>query len=948
MSAASPRSFHRPLAWAPSSLLVLFAACAGGPVPTAGNDPWRGRKFPPLTADQLRTGELPEGYRLGDLAGVPPADRPTERQERWSQTPNEQTFGVWARGLGRIDHVQWMWPDASGPAPDLLDAAGITLGPAIAVGRGYNRDWGRLSQGHTQGEYVAVVLFETNRPELFVQLRCQDRRLDSLTWCSDRSHLFEVDRRVGIAEALQQLEAAVTSGAWKQVSAWCAQLAAAGEPAVLARVAAARAKLRDHQLQHDAPIVAELAQLDARRLALAGADVDRRLRGWAELLPRAAELHGKLQLAESDVLKNIAALWTELVRVENDKLGTAAPEHVVGWFWRWAARRARTPEAALTAWVHAHELDAPEVPYQTSIDTRLRLGAGEDALLPLGGDADRTARTRMVAKLRHLAAFERGQGRGMRATWLEQVPIRDLEQLVPASDLQFPYLNGAEFLNLWSSIVSWDNVHAGDVQIRVRTLCDLLDAELRQAEARQKRTLVTVRSHEAFLRGQLALAAAELRNSAATAAGSGWIATAVVLELQADSALGETAPDVMRLGAAPGPGAGAVRHGLSMLATVLPAIDADTAQAERLCELLAEGEAATWPIVRHLAVAVRPGDVPAARAAAGLPVRHAHLARNEAGGVVLVERDRPSDPRADERFWREYSGRSEQTLQESAWIRSEASWLEPEKKWLDEERAAMESLNAAAKQEHAAIEAEFAAAERQRATINQYDQAAIAAFNDGVLAREQRRQAYNKQAEGLQQRTATHTERTAVFNRRVGEFNRRLSKLNERRMREDAAGAVALDGMLWPPLRAAVLANLETWVAARRQQVAAGPELDHEVRMARWLFGQEPNGPELARRHEGAGCHRLMAAAALRLAPRQSTNEAYAGKIAEYCLFAWLGGTAERDDALRPHLEEFVRRRDWTILKKALENESRLSVGETVRLLQLLEQRRKEAMAPSK
>ncbi len=917
-------------------------------MPTAANDPWRDRKFPPLTAAQLRTGELPEGYRLGDLAVVPPADRPTERQSRWSKTPNEQTFGVWARGLGRVDHVQWMWPDASGPSPDLLDAAGITLGPAIAVGRGYNRDWARLSQGHTQGEYVEVVLFETSRPELFVQLRCHDRRLDSLTWCRDRSNLFEVDQRVGIADAVQQMESAVTSGAWKQVSAWCSQLAAANEPGVLDRVAVAREKLRQYQLQHDAPILAELAKLDARRLALAGANVDRRLRGWAELLPRAAELHGKLQLAESDVLTNIAALWTELVRVENDKLGTEAPDHVVGWFWRWAARRARSPEAAVTAWVHAQELDSAATPYHATIDTRLRLGAGEDALLPLDGDADRVARRKMVAKLRHVAAFERGQGRGMRAIWLEQVPIHDLEHLVPASDLTFPYLDGAEFLALWNSIVSWDKVHAGDVEIRVRTLRDLLDTESVQAEARQKRTLVTVDSHAAFLRRQLALAAAELRGSAAAAAGKGLIATAVALELQAENALGESAADVMRLGAAEGPGAAPVRRGLAMLAAVLPAIDADTAQAERLCELLGEGEAAAWPIVRQLAIAMRPGDVPAARAAVGLPVRHAHLTRDAAGGAVLVERDRPSDPRADERFWREYSGRSEQTLQESAWISSEASWLEPEKKWLDAERTALDSLHGAAKQEHAAIEAEFAAAERQRATINQYDQAAIQAFNTGVFAREQRRKAYNEQAEGLRQRTATHTERTAVFNRRVDEFNRRLSKLNERRMREDAASAVALDGMLWPALRRAVLANLEAWVAARRQQVAVGPELEHEVRMARWLFGQEPNGPELARHHEGAGCQRLMAAAALRLAPRQSTNEAYAARLAEYCLFAWQARIAERDEALGPHLEEFVRRRDWTILKKALENESRLSVGETVRLLKLLEQRRKEAMAPGK
>jgi len=593
-------------------------------------------------------------------------------------------------------------------------------------------------------------------------------------------------------------------------------------------------------------------------------------------------------------------------------------------------------------------VDGAATPYHATIDTRLRLGAGDDALLPLNGDADRVARAKMVAKLRHLAEFERGQGRGMRATWLEQVPIRDLETLVPASDLSFPYLNGAEFLNLWSSIVSWDSVHAGDAPVRARTLRDLLDTELVQAEARQRRTMVTVRSHERFLREQLALTVDELRSTAASAASLGRIATAITLELQANLALGESAGDVMHLVAAAGPGASSVQRGVSLLAAVLPPIDANTAQAERLCELLSEGEAAAWPIVRHLAVAIRPGDVPTARAAAGLPVRHAHLARDEAGSVALVERDRPSDPSTDERFWREYSGRSEETLQETVWINSEGSWLDPERKWLDEERVRMEALNEAAKKEHAALEAEFDAAERERATINPYDQAAIAAFNTGVAAREQRRRAYNEHAANLRGRTTAHTERTAVFNRRVDEFNRRLSKLNERRMREDAAGAVKLDELLWPALRTAVLANLEAWIATRRQQLAAGPELEHEVRMARWLFGQSPDGPELPRHGECAGYRRQMAAAALRLAPRQSTNEAYAAKIAEYCLFAWLAGIAERDEALRPHMEEFVRRRDWTILRKAYESESRLSVQETVRLIKLLEQHRKEYSAASK
>lgn len=946
MGMAAPRpgpSWSRRFPWF-AVAVALGAACAGGPEPTAAGDPFRDRKFPALTKEQLRSGQLPEGYRLGDPAPAPDPQRGGKRPWRWSQDPNPETFGVKACSDGpRIDYVQWIWPQNRPPAMDLLREAGIELGPLVAIGRARTRDWGRLSQGHAQDERWDVFVHATNRPELFVQLQAHDRALDSLVWCRSREVLLADDERVSIETSIAALESAVAAGNWDEARRQCRRFESAGDASFAARIATSRAAVQAHDDAHDAPLLAELERLQRDHDAAWAntTDVDARVRRWASDQSRADALAGKLLGNRTDVPKGLRAHWAALVQQQLAAAGEGTPQTARGWFWRWAKQPWRSPDAVVTAWVRTAELDAPTISYHVGVGHRLAFGQGSDALLPFTAEADQVARRLLAAQLRELRAQEQRQQRALRVAWLDEVMLRDLETLVVPPETPFPYVDGGEFVQMWNAMLGYERAAGAGPVERARQLRSLIAAELPLQQRRAERTRIVSRAQQQFFQARLQDCAGELRSAAAAAATAGLHATAAVLELQAASALDQVPAALQGLGGVPGARPfPALQQALPVLAAVLPAIDPDTAQCHRLCELLAEGDTLQWPLVRHLAVRVAPGDVVHARAAHGLPGQHAHLVRDGDGGAVLCEREQPSDPTVDDRFWQDYSGWSDETRREGEWVRNEANWLGPEKQWLDQEKAELERLLAVADRERERLDANFHAIERDRASIDAGSRAQVDAFNQRVLEQERKRKAFNAEAEAWRVRSAAHKERTATFNRRVDEYNRRLAALNERRMREGAKGQQQLDALLWPALRSAIANNLQRWEVDLRQKLPGGPALEHEVRMGRWLFGAEANGPELWGDPTGPGLCRLQADAALRLGPRQSSNAGYAAKVAEWCYWAERGGFADREATLRPHVDEFIAHRDVEVLRTALHAETRLPAQERKRLLDYLAERR--------
>jgi len=926
--------------------LLLVASCASAPELTKDRDPFAGRKFPPLDAATLRQGELPEGYRLGDPGLA--ADADGKRPWRWSRDPNAETFGVVARCQGpRIDHVQWIYPNRAVVTTALLDEAGIELREPIGAGRARNRDWGRLTQSHAANERTPVTLYATNRPGLYVQLRDYNRAIDSLVWCQQQPRLWDYDELKSLGDPIDSLREALAAKTWPEVELWQTRLQHLKADQVRALLAEAETAISTHRNATNAPLLAELAALEATHtVAWATANSGQRVQLYVEHARRAAALTQKLLRASSPVPGTIRRLWLEQVSTEGKHYDKSNPTTGTGWFWRWAAANPPLgPQQLAEAWQAVQKLDAESTVYLDALAARMLLQKTKPPVLPPEGEPDRAARQILAKIARRQATIQRTGKQLIAAAWLEQVLAHDLETLLVPSGTAFPYVTEQDWKAWFEPVAAYESLsRGGNTDARIRHLHGLLQQEASYSTQRAQRTKVAFLSHTRFLNSQVENLAQELDQLARTTAKRGLPATACQIALQAAACRRRPVAAIANLphlagAAAPQhSGALAAQLALPLLAEVLPPIDPNTAQADRLCELLTEGKAASWPLVKELAISISPGDVPTIRQTLAMPAQYAHLQRVDGqDSVRLIAMDQPSNPTQDERFWQKYTGWSKETYTEGAWIRGEAAWIKQEKEATDQERIEVDAITNRLNAEARALNSRVEQHEASRSKVNSSDQASVNAFNRKVTEHKQQQAALKQSIEANKPLSDAFRSRVTALNKRIDEYNRRLSALNERRMREGAAGQNQLDAMLWPPLHAAVQQRLEAWIEATLARLPAGAQRDREVAAARWLFGQPGSGPALYGMQPGNGYAQLMAAAAHRLARRQSSNEAYAAKVAEYCHWATLGQVADRDATFRSHAIEFTKFREPKILRAALESEQRLSATVRKQFLSIME-----------
>lgn len=931
--------------------LLLVVACSSAPEWTRKTDPFANQKFPDLTAEQLRNNVLPEGFRLGDPGLAPEEDG--KRPPRWSRDPNPGTFGVAARGRGpHIDHVQWIYPDNRKVTVEFLRSAGIEPGAPVALGRARSRNWGRLTQSHASGERTPVTLFATNRPEVFVQLRDHDQTIDCIVWCKDRSVLLDHDERTAIAEPRQALEAALASADWPNVQAWLDRLAylpTKGPDDVKVR---AQTAIDAHRLAVNTPLLAELDALAAsHETAWTKATADAKVKLYATNLAKAYELRTKLQRVTSPVPERIRQWWDDLAKAEAGRRKPETARSAKDWFWLWAPQVASAvPTPIATAWQQVGTLVSRDTPYLDGLAARRQLAATRPPLLPYTGPADRVARGHLAAQVKIWLAATRKAGSNLTGDWIEKVLLYDLETLANPPERPFPYLDKPFLDEVITALGELEQPRRADNKDTVvRRLRALHQQEMALLGGQQKNARPGVFAHAHFLSTQLSTIAGELRTAAEAAAARGMPATAAQLLLQSAMVGRNTNAKVADLPALANDEAQkdsyaiATKWLLPMLAEVLPSIDANTAQAHRLCELLTEGKAASWPLVRFLAVGIQPGEVVALRSALGLPASFAHLVRkDEDKGLALIDKPTSSDPRTDERFWQKYSGWSAETITEGAWIRQENAWIAEEQPIVDQERIEVEKITASLNAEGKRIDDALQAHNAGRDRLDRTSSTQVDAFNRRIGELRSQNQALQSRMNSHRPRVDAWQTRVKEMNKRIAEYNRRLAALNERRMREGAAGQNELDGMLLPTLTASIEQRLQAWIDTQVAKLPAGLDRSRETNAVKWWFGHPVAGPDLWTPPEGPGYAQLMAAACHRQGRRQSTNDAYAAKVAEFCYWAALGKVETREDTFRSHALEFTRFRDANVLKQALEKDMRLNAADRTRWLAILGEVRTE------
>ncbi|MFM1872574.1 MAG: hypothetical protein RL398_1996 [Planctomycetota bacterium] len=926
---------------------LLLTACSSGPEWTSENDPYQGNKFGPLTTEMLRDGTLPVGYRLGDRARA--ATTQGERHPRGTRDPNPETFYVYGFGSGdTVECVQWVFPSNKTPSLELLAAAGIRLGAPIALGQARPRDWGRLSQSHAVDERFPVTLYATDRKDIHVQLNDWNRSIDAIVWCNNPTLLLKEDRREAVADPRAELEKALAASDWQTIEAWHKRLAHLTDGAYAALVATAGKALDDHRTEVNTPLLAQLDAIGAQhREAWAAADLDGKVELFATNRKNANELAWKLLQAKSPIPAEIDRLWAELIDAQDARSAGKDPITATGWYWRWAARSKLAASASIrSAWQACRTLDNPKTTYLAGLTARLHLAESNTYVLPLLGPTDATARQRLAAMATNEAAIATASGRPLAARWLERWLAKDLSALLVADGTPYPYLTQADVEAVYVPLTAYERDRAGlSLESRADRLLALDKAEQAIRERRRGQAKLAFFPLPPLTPLLLREVAGEFAAAADAAAAGGRFATAAQRALQA-AALGKTAvaatADLPALASATPPrfvGADAITHLLPVLAAVLPSIDANTAQGYRLCELLSEGEAAAWPLVRHFAVALQPDEVPALRGALGLPPRFAHL-RREADGtsIRLVAQPQSSNPATDERLWQEYSGWSKETVDEGSWIRQEGAWISKEKPVVDEMRTSQETVTQAINADIAALDREFKEHNATRDRLDRTNGAAVAEFNRKLNALKARQDAIDRRINAHKPNQAAWKTRVDALNVRIAEYNRRLGLLNERRMREGAAGANKLDALLWPTLKQAIADGVAEYVAGLEAKIGDPGLREQEARAVRWLFGIEPYGPALWNPPFGAGYARIMADAADRSGRRQSTNDAYADRVADFC--AWSMLAPEEGDAarFRAHAMEFTRFRDGNVLRAAINRNARLTAAQRLPWLKILDE----------
>lgn len=933
--------------------LVFLAACAGGPDGNADRDPFADAKFAELTSETLRTDALPDGYRLGDRAPAKTPDQPSPTPPwRTTRDPNPTTLFVAARGKdSRVDYVQWVFEGGNRPSIQLVTDAGIRQGDVVALGRARPRNWGRLSQGHAQDERFEVYVQATDRPGLYLQRMAYDGALDSLVWSASIPTLLAEDERFPIADALTQLATAMAARDEATVSKYRHWLKCVPNAAIANEVAAAEALLVAWAKEHDDPLLTQLESIARRHDAeWPTQGDDARIRAWATDHEESIELWRKLKRAESDVPTSIQAQWQAFANERAAPFLTAVPDSAVGHFWRYVVAKPRTHTEVVDGWVRANELDNVESMYFQTVDLRTRLAEGDTPLLPPTRDVDEVVRRLLARQLRREVESDRKTGNPLRADWIERGILRDLETLVVRADQRYPFVTGGEYLKLWNDVTRYALSTGGDVRVGLRVLAlnALAQEEAKAFPVRAQRTGFASTFMTDFIAKERETIAKELRAQAATSAAAGYFATAAVHALQADDVMLRS-PDAVQSLSAPTENGSVLSYARQFLARVLPPIDANTAQGVRLCQLLAENDTAEWPLVRDLAVALAPDDVPKLRAELGLPATFAHLVKTGNGDeVALVEKPTPSDPKTDERFWAAYSGRSKELIDENAWISGESSWIRPESEWLDTEEAAIEIEVAQMKQELEVLDGEFEAHKANRAGINTYDGNAVQAYNGKSNELDNKKTAYNKKAEANRTRVAAYNTRVEAHRTRVKEFNRRLAAYNEKRMREDAAGHVALDAKLKPAVVAAIRQGLSRWEADVLATLPNGLARDMELLFGKSFLGQHESRAELWTRPVGKGYARIVADWALRAGPQQSTNREYAQHVVRWWQWAVLADVKDREAILDVHLQEFVAHRDLQELKTVIDTACAGDAVQRAFLQRRLEEQRQQFFAPKK
>lgn len=936
------------LRWGPvRAALPLLGALALSACATTGSsggkpaaDPLANKAVRPLSAADLKAGQLPEGFRLGDrLSGEPGADGYRTRAS--ARTWNDPTFQVLARGRGRkVEEVAWIFNTYKAPSGDYLRQAGIQLTRPVGFAEVRPRDPGRLSQSHATSERVDIVVMATDRPGLFARLY-SGGGVEALVFTHDASaFLTPEDRflafddclaRLGAAQAAQDWEGVrrllARSGPWPKTQATPADAAAqAQRQAAAEALAAADAARAAADAAHDAPILAKIrADADAVLQRSASLPPLQQAEALTEGAVQAHATAAALRRRSGQSQPDAALLERRqaLAAATCERPGNLPPSHLPYFQWAQAKGAGAKAEQHLQVIRILAPLDAC-ADYASAYEALQPLYRSDLAALSAEKDGERVQDLLEAVSARQAAEAEKA-GRSAEAKWIRAC-IMDLlrSRIVPANRPPVPLIPSADhWRRMHASAMSAAAIRAGGAPTatQVRRLIDLRTEAGKAASsasgANGEWNILNAQS--TFLTRQIEEIAHAWKIEADALDQKGCPASALVLRLQRDAALGQSpsAPRNLRTGLADAPDP-ALESAWPLLREVLPPLDTDTPQVYRLCEMLAEAPCLDWPLFKLLALRLHPGDLRAVADKRGQVLRHARLVLDASGGKAeFVALEQPVDTDADLRAWNTYSGYSQKTIEERRWLNTEGDWitaqkaeLEPKTKALNADIGAYNTASDQLKRDSDKLEAD-------RARVNGGDSGAIAAFNQRVKALNDRRTALNQRNSAINTRKTELDPRNTELHRRIGIFNQRVGEQSERMMVEGAAGRVRVDGVLRQALDADLARRLAAYEAGVRQRVAAPADQEREIAAARHLLGRGGAAPDLFGAGDARGWRVLQVEATERAIPWQKTNEARASQIMAWYLQAD-GMDNERQKKMEDHMLDFVRYRGIETLRTTI------------------------------
>lgn len=882
-----------------------LAACAAPP--PEGTDPLAEVSFPALGPAEIAAGELPEGFRLGDPLYLD-APREGSGKSRARKDPAAGIFFAKAVGAGgEVALVQIAFPAREQlEFEEWLRRAGIARGEAVACMQvPETRDWMRLSQSHVTNKRYPAALVATSAPELYLIVR--DGRVDSAVRTRDLGELARIEG-ASFAHLVAEVAAALRASELPRAQEAARKLEAARGflpegAGVHAEIDRALAALHAAEQAHDAPLLAELgAQLAELTPAWQAANALERAALYAQRAPALQRLVTALRGAV-DQRRALERLASEL---RASAKAASARNDARGALLRWLAERSSAPEPALLAekLAAAAALDAARG-YEAALRERDRFAFGKERVPEPSPGFYGELVARAIERDARAASQ---QGRALSARFLESWAGYLRSSSFAEGKHAWPRREAVD--DLANDLPGYERL--GSFAERLRWI------EERERVQRDQNGHIDQSAFEnlSFLRTLRRELATPLRAEAESALAAGHRATAATHLLHVAVALRNDPSEPLELRALLA--AKTAPHGelqraawvlAPVLAELLPALDAQTAQAERLAELLAEAPCASWPIVDLLALHVDPSrDLPNG---AG---RHAHLEFRD-DGFALVELEQPQSALVAALAWERYSGLSPET-------REEARWLRTEREWLDAEEAALAPERAELARRWSKIESETTSFQARRARLSGAGSSEIEAFNrDAARAR--------GELEDYKRREQAYNARVSARQPRLDEFNRRVGPYNERRMRELSAGGRALDEKLRRALLAFVTERLAAYEQAQRTERGTSVELERELAHLRWFLGQGGSGPALALDTRAEA--RLRCRAIERNLTRQEKHEEVAALVLSWWSWSARAGiaSAERAERFADHASDFRWRRNLELLRRAVRDASLTSADRT-------------------